>query len=121
MSTYLISRYAKHENYAFEQLPKGEMLGISMNPYNGNVYFQLEKHKSSSVIALDMMREIVHACELLERLDATDPLRDYLEYCESGVIVEKLVEAARARKADFRKGNNTKYLVMASKVDRKTA
>ena len=97
MSTHRICRYEKFDGFTFDELPKGEMFSIGMNPYTGAVFFGLEKHESSTQIALDIMREVVHACELLERLDCSDPLRDYIAFCESGEIVPMLCLAARAK------------------------
>lgn len=81
--------------YEFEQLPKGDMFAVSINPYAGYVFLGFEKHRSSYRIAYDVLKEVMHACEILERGGSENPLSDYVRYTETGVLVEELVKAAR--------------------------
>ena len=73
--------YANFNKFKFEELPKGFVFELSMNPYNGKVFFKREKHRSSSRISLELMREIVRACDVMERRGSNDPLNDVLDLC----------------------------------------
>lgn len=97
MPYYETMTYDGLSAYQFEELPKGELFSLSMNPYNGLVLAYFEKHRSSSFIALDIMRQIVNVCDVLEDAGSVDPLRDYVELSEKGQLVKKLSEAARAK------------------------
>ena len=121
MASHRVGSYPQFENYEFDRLPKGEMFAIAMNPYTGALFLCTEKHESSTVIALDVIREIVHACELLERLDCSDPLRDYIKYSESEELVEKLLEAARTEIRRIPGGKREKPQVIGKYGVRKTA
>lgn len=74
--------------YDSEKLPKGHMCALAMNPHNGNVFLQLDKHALSSVLALEHMRTIVGLCDELEELGVSDPLRELAELGESGELRE---------------------------------
>lgn len=100
-----VSDYSDLENYEFEQLPKGDMFSLSINPYTGYVFVGIEKHQSSYQISYDVLREIVHACELLERGGSVNPLSDYVRFAEAGVLVDELVKAARKVMKGIREGS----------------
>ena len=55
MTMYKVFKYPYLEMYGFEELPKGDMLKLSMNPYTGQVFVKVEKHRFSTEIALDIM------------------------------------------------------------------
>ena len=114
MSKYRIFDYGNLEEYRFDELPKGYVFKVAMNPYTGYVLLDLEKHESSSLISLDVMREIVAACDVLERNGSLDPLRDYVRLTESGELTEMLADAARERITAFEGRKNKKKLVRAS-------
>lgn len=73
--------YGGKDDYSFEQLPKGYVFKVGMNPYNGKVFFDSEKHNATTRISLDLMREIVRACEELEKGGSADPVRDLMMVC----------------------------------------
>lgn len=97
-------RYGRLKEFKFEELPKGNMLEISMNPYNGNVFVKTEKHATSTVIALELMRELVRACDLYERNGSADPLRDLLTGSD-GQNFEELVSSAKGETMKAIKGS----------------
>ena len=96
-------KFEKLENYWFSDLPKGNMLEISMNPYNGNVFMKPEKHAASTTIALEIMREVVRACDVYERNGSEDPLRDLLSDC-NGSNFKELVSSAKGESMKAVKG-----------------
>lgn len=114
MSQYKIFDYEKLDDYKFEELPKGYVFKVAMNPYTGYVLLDLEKHESSSHISLEIMRRIVADCDVLERNGSFDPLRDYVRMTETGELTEMLADAARTRITAFEGRKNKKELVRAS-------
>ena len=109
-------KYTSIDAYSFEELPKGNMLEIVMNPYNGNVFIKPGKNSASCLVALDVMREVVSACDVLERQGSADPLRDYHTLCEVGIIDSVLSDAARADYRAFEGGKKKNAQVIASAV-----
>lgn len=91
-----ITEFTRLRDYDFEQLPKGEMFALSINPYTGYVSMGLDKHASSTRISYEVLKEVMHACELLERGGSIDPVADYIRLNESGELVSHLVKAAKA-------------------------
>ena len=114
MSQYHVFNYEKMDDYKFEELPKGYVFTVAMNPYTGYVLLDLEKHESSSQISLEIMRRIVADCDVLKRNGSFDPLRDYVRLTESGELSEMLADAARERITAFEGRKNKKELVRAS-------
>lgn len=78
MAQHFLYSYPDFGGYDFAELPKGAMLQLSMNPYNGKAFVRMGKHATSCRIALDIMRDLVAACGELERSGSVDPLRDLL-------------------------------------------
>ena len=114
MSQYRIFDYENLDDYKFEELPKGYVFTVAMNPYTGYVLLDLEKHESSTQIGLEVMRRIVADCDVLKRNGSFDPLRDYVRLTESGELTEMLADAARERITAFEGRKNRKELVRAS-------
>ena len=95
------------DKYDFGQLPKGRMLEISMNPYNGNVFLKLDKHEESGVIAYQILKQIVDSCEKLELLGFDEPLLEYCKFSDAGqidrfvgAVVRPNVKAIKGRSKD---------------------
>lgn len=121
MSSHLVLTYSRLSEFEFGELPKGAMLKIAMNPYNGNVFLDVEKHETSTVIGLQLMREIVEVCDVLEELGADDPLREFVELSDRGALNRKLAEAARALIMVEKGGAEGKDLVGLSGEKERTA
>lgn len=100
--------------YSFEELPKGYVAKVSINPYTGYVFLDFEKHETSTTFALDIMRRVVSACDVLEGCGSDDPLRDYSRLCEAGMIDWVLADAARERIKAFEGGKDRETQVSAS-------
>ena len=83
MALYHVCDYEQVNVMDFEQLPKGYVLEMSMNPYTGYVFLQFEKHPLSSRIGLDVMRRIVKACDLIESKGYDDALRVYAHMAQT--------------------------------------
>lgn len=64
----------------FNERPKSKMLELSVNPYSGKVLLKLGKQEKCGEVALDVMRYLVRACNVLERNGSSDPLRDLLSH-----------------------------------------
>ena len=111
MRSVRIFTYSELNHYEFEHLPKGEMLGLSMNPYNGNVFIKPAKNRASFAVALDCIREVVRACDVLERNGSLDPLRELyelaqgLEYVSSSESVKPEFKAFKGRRENREKDN----------------
>lgn len=107
MQAVYLFTYKDLESFDFQHLPKGNMLELFMNPYNGKVYLKPEKHKASTRVTLDIMREVVRLCGHLERNGSDDPLRDLLSLVD-GENWESLSNAAKADVLAFvgRSGEN---------------
>lgn len=95
MTLHHVFDYGRMGDYRFEELPKGYVFKVSINPYTGRVFLDFEKHQSSTVIGLDVMRRIVEGCDFLQRNGSFDPLRDYVHLSETGELGEMLADAAR--------------------------
>lgn len=84
-----LGKYDFKDMYSFEELPKGDMFTLSMNPYTGQVFCKFEKHQASSHIALEIMKQIVkESGELF--LGSKDPLRDYAQFTDRRSGLERL-------------------------------
>lgn len=89
MNFYRLGTFDFKDMYDFQELPKGVLFALSMNPYNGNVFVKFEKHETSSVIALEIMRQIVRECD--EKFpNSADALRDYARFRDRGAELESL-------------------------------
>lgn len=80
------------DRFEFSFLPKQNMCELSMNPYNGKVFLNVAKQGGSTFFALEVMRELVRACDKLERGGSDDPLRDLLSLVD-GSNWDSLFEA----------------------------
>ena len=89
MTLYTLGKYDFKELYGFEELPKGAMFSLSMNPYTGRVFCKFEKHDASSHIALELMRQIVRECAAMFP-DSKDPLRDFAAFADRRAELEKM-------------------------------
>lgn len=83
MAYHMVGKYDFKELYGFEELPKGPMFKLAMNPYTGMVLIDFEKHESSTRIAYEVLSQLMEDCRRLERLGFSDPLRKYAELCDS--------------------------------------
>lgn len=114
MSLHHVFDYGRMDDYQFEELPKGYVFKVSINPYTGRVFLDFEKHQSSTVIGLDVMRRIVEGCDFLERNGSFDPLRDYARLSETGELSGMLADAARENITAFEGRKREGLQVVAS-------
>jgi|GEM_PF-2438186 len=99
MNFYRLGTFDFKDMYDFEELPKGDMFTLSMNPYTGQVFVKYEKHETSSVIALELMRQIVRECD--EKFpNSADALRDYSRFRDRGAELESLTFGARGEEVE---------------------
>lgn len=104
MRSKQIGNYELLEQLPFEYRPKGDLLKLSVNPYNGKVYATTSKQVVSPVVALDIMRKVVKACDALESWGISNPL-EYLMQNGSDKGFESLEYAAGVRIVEFEGGN----------------
>lgn len=79
MPCYYIGEYGYLNEHEFSDLPKGNMLELAMNPYNGKVYLKLCKQADSAEVALSIMRDLVSCCDMAELAGIDEPLKNMLE------------------------------------------
>lgn len=98
MRSVQVFKYASLDDYSFEELPKGNVVEIAMNPYNGNVFVKLGNRAASAEVALDVMRELLRGVDAYGRramVDIpSDALRSLLRECD-GDNWETLTKAVR--------------------------
>lgn len=99
-----IGNYELFEQLPFDYRPKGDLLKLSVNPYNGKVYASTAKQVVSPIVALDIMRKVVKACDELESWGIANPL-EYLMVNGSDKGFESLEYAAGVRIVEFEGGN----------------
>lgn len=114
MTLHHVFDYERMGEYRFEELPKGYVFTVSINPYTGRVFLDFEKHESSTEIGLDVMRRIMEGCDFLERNGSFDPLRDYARLSETGELSEMLADAARENITAFEGRKRESLQVVAS-------
>lgn len=88
------------DGYEFADLPKGEMVSIAINPFNGKVFVTLGNDAETSNLALQIMNRIVEACRVLEGKGSDDPLSDLMgKTCEQvGEILESNEEGTEEKR-----------------------
>ena len=113
MASVQIFEYEHLNDFQFAELPKGNMLELAMNPYSGKVFMHVGKQSGAASVALDVMREIVAACDVLQETGSLDPLHDYETLCMCGVLDKVLSDAARAKYRAIEGGKSNKSQVSA--------
>lgn len=84
MALHQVGNYEHLGDYSFEDLPKGKMLEISINPYNGNIFISVSRRRASGKIALEVMRQFVELCDEMERRGYEDPINAIMSECDTG-------------------------------------
>ena len=95
-------QFENFDNYSFKDMPKGDLLRLGVNPYNGGVVLAYNAQNRGFEVADNLIEQIYRAKRELEGLCCSSGLEAFIRLKSGDEGIKEAYEKATARELERR-------------------